>query len=195
MAATPSTRLEARSRALLLRTAAAAIESRLALEPDPGPELAGLPPDLLVQRASFVTLTLEGALRGCCGSLEARRPLALAVWSNAQASAFQDPRFDPLAARERSRIELEVSVLTPLERLVVTDETELLATLVPGADGVVLEWRGSRATFLPKVWEQIHDPADFLARLKHKAGWPADFWASDVEVWRYRTEVVAGPHH
>jgi len=193
MAATRSTRLEARSRALLLWTAAAAIESRLAHRPDAAPDLASLPPDLRAERASFVSLHLEGVLRGCCGSLEARRPLAHDVWSNAQASAFHDPRFDPLEAREWAQVEVEVSVLTPLESVAVRDESELARRLVPGVDGLVIAWRGRRATFLPKVWEQIPDPKDFLRHLKHKAGWPGDFWASDVEVWRYETEIVAEP--
>jgi AmmeMemoRadiSam system protein A len=186
-------RLEPGARGLLLSTAAAAIESRLAGRSDAGPDPAALPPELRATRASFVTLTVEGALRGCCGSLEAHRPLALDVWSNARASAFHDPRFEPLAAPEWTRVALEVSVLSPLERVIVQDEAGLLARLVPGEDGLVIAWRGSRATFLPKVWEQLPDPVAFLRHLKRKAGWRDDFWAPDVEVWRYETETIAGP--
>jgi AMMECR1 domain-containing protein len=83
-------------------------------------------------------------------------------------------------------------VLTPCERVVVASEQELLVELVPGRDGIVIAWRGQRATFLPKVWEQVASPQDFLRRLKQKAGWPVDFWAADVEIWRYETEIV-GP--
>jgi AmmeMemoRadiSam system protein A len=193
MAATPSARLEPRSRALLLATAAAAIESRLALRPEARPDPAALPAELAEVRASFVTLTIAGTLRGCCGSLEPRRPLALDVWSNARASAFEDPRFEPLAATEWARVDLEVSVLSPLERVTVRDEAELLARLVPGEDGVVIAWRDRRATFLPKVWEQLPGRSEFLRHLKRKAGWPEEFWAVDVEVWRYGTETVAAP--
>lgn len=189
MAATPSSSLEPRSRELLLATAAEAIESRLERRAAVAPATEHLPPELRVPRASFVTLTLDGALRGCCGSLEAHRPLAVDVWSNAQASAFHDPRFEPLERSEWAHVHLELSVLTPLERVIVRDEAELVARLVPGIDGLVLAWRGSRATFLPKVWEQLHGPGDFLAHLKRKAGWREDFWAADVEVWRYGTEV------
>lgn len=189
----PSTRLDARSRALLLSTAAAAIESRLAGRSDPGPDPATLPAELQAIGASFVTLTIEGALRGCCGSLEPRRALVLDVWSNARASAFHDPRFEPLSAREWAGVEVEVSVLSTLERVMVRDEAGLLAGLVPGEDGLVIAWRGTRATFLPKVWEQLQDPVDFLAHLKRKAGWPADFWAPDVEVWRYSAEIIGAP--
>jgi len=191
MAALPSSSLDPRTRALLLVTAAEAIESRLARRTAVTPEAEQLPPELRAERASFVTLSVEGALRGCCGSLEARRPLAIDVWSNAQASAFHDPRFEPLESREWARVHLEVSVLSPLERVVVSDEADLLARLLPGTDGLVLACRGSRATFLPKVWEHLREPLDFLAHLKRKAGWHEDFWAPDLEVWRYTTEVFA----
>lgn len=193
MEATRSSRLEPRSRALLLRTAADAIESQLERRGGAGPDADALTAELRAPRASFVTLTIEGELRGCCGSLEARRPLAIDVWHNARASAFGDPRFPPLEAREWAGVDLEVSVLSPLEPVVVRSEAELLARLVPGEDGLVLAWRGSRATFLPKVWEQLGDPVEFLRHLKHKAGWSADFWAEDVEVWRYFTESAAAP--
>ena len=192
MAATRSTRLEPGSRSLLLETAAAAIESQLERRVAAGPDEAALPAELRERRASFVTLTVGGELRGCCGTLEARRALATDVWHNARASAFRDPRFQPLEAREWRRVDLEVSVLSPLERVVVQSEAELLEMLVPGEDGLVIAWRGSRATFLPKVWEQLQDPAEFLGHLKRKAGWAPEFWAEDVEVWRYFTEVIAG---
>jgi AmmeMemoRadiSam system protein A len=193
MEATRSSRLEPRSRALLLRTAADAIESQLERRGGAGPVAAALPADLLERRASFVTLSIQGELRGCCGTLEASRPLATDVWHNARASAFGDPRFPPLEAWEWARADLEVSVLSPLEPVVVQSEAELLARLVPGEDGLVIAWRGSRATFLPKVWEQLCDPVEFLRHLKHKAGWSADFWAEDVEVWRYSTESATAP--
>ena len=191
MRATPSTRLEHRSRAILLRTAADAIGARLARTIDEPPTLEGLPAELLAERASFVTLTIGGELRGCCGTIEPRRALAHDVWHNARVSAFDDPRFPPLEAREWAQVDLEISVLSPLERIEVPGEAQLLRELVPGEDGLLIAWRGRRATFLPKVWEQLHEPREFLQRLKGKAGWPAGFWASDVEVWRYRTETFS----
>jgi AmmeMemoRadiSam system protein A len=191
MAASQSSSLEPRARALLLATAAQAIESRFTRAAAAAPEENLLPGALRVPRASFVTLTLDGALRGCCGSLHAHRPLALDVWANAQASAFGDPRFEPLKQREWARIHLEVSVLSSLERMFVRDEADLRARLAPGTDGLVLVWRGMRATFLPKVWEHLREPAEFLAHLKRKAGWHEEFWATDLEVWRYTTEAFA----
>jgi AmmeMemoRadiSam system protein A len=199
MEATSSTRLEPGSRDLLLRTAAAAIEAGLARAAPSPPDPQGLPPDLRRHLASFVTLTIDGGLRGCCGALEARHPLAVDVWLNAQASAFRDPRFPPLESWEWGAVDLEVSVLSPLEAVAAGSETELLRTIRPGSDGLVIAWRGTRATFLPKVWEQLPSPPEFLRHLKRKAGWAEDFWSSEVEVWRYHTETfgverpAAGP--
>ena len=139
--------------------------------------------------ASFVTLTSGrapgGALRGCIGSLEARRPLRADVEANAVAAALHDPRFAPLTARELDDTVVEVSVLSAPAALPAADEAELLARLRPGVDGVVLSACGRRATFLPQVWEQLPDPADFLARLRRKAGLPADYWGCDVVVETY----------
>lgn len=139
--------------------------------------------------ASFVTLTSGrapgGALRGCIGSLGARRPLREDVEANAVAAALHDPRFAPLTARELDDTVVEVSVLSAPTVLPAADEAELLARLRPGVDGVVLSACGRRATFLPQVWEQLPDPADFLARLRRKAGLPADYWGRDVVVETY----------
>ena len=139
--------------------------------------------------ASFVTLTSGrapgGALRGCIGSLEARRPLRADVEANAVAAALHDPRFAPLTARELDDTVVEVSVLSVPAALPAADEAELLARLRPGVDGVVLSACGRRATFLPQVWEQLPNPADFLARLRRKAGLPADYWGRDVVVETY----------
>jgi len=184
-------KLEPDQQRAVLLTAATSIEARFGLVAAAPPEDAESHGALGEPRASFVTLTIEGRLRGCCGTLEPARPLLLDVWSNAQASAFRDPRFAPLTVREWQWSSLEVSLLTPSERVAVASEQQLLVELVPGRDGLVLEWRGMRATFLPKVWEQVAGPRDFLRRLKQKAGLDADFWAADVQVWRYETEVMA----
>jgi AmmeMemoRadiSam system protein A len=141
--------------------------------------------------ATFITLTEDGELRGCIGSLEAHRPLAQDVWENARAAAFKDPRFPPLAREELPRIAVEVSVLGPAVPLPVRSEAEALARLRPGRDGVVLEYpgeagrRGASATFLPQVWEQLPDPASFLAQLKRKAGLPPGFWSPEIRLSTY----------
>ncbi len=135
--------------------------------------------------ASFVTLTRQGTLRGCIGTLEAHRPLGLDVKENSVAAAFRDPRFMPLTLAEFEEIRVEVSLLSPSEPLVAASEAEALAALRPNVDGVVFEYGHHRSTFLPQVWEQLPDPAEFMAHLKRKAGLPADFWAEQVRLSRY----------
>src|SRR5512143_3445997 len=175
MAATRSSNLDAGVRDALLHTAADAIESRLTgAGPSLPPDLATLPTSLALAAASFVSLHTRAGLRGCCGTIEPVRALALDVWRNAQASAFGDPRFPPLAPQEWLQVtDLEIAVLGEFETLDVGSESDLLRQLAPGVDGLVLSWRGRRATFLPKVWGQVTDAADFLTRLKEKAGWRA----------------------
>ena len=135
--------------------------------------------------ATFVTLTQDGELRGCIGSLEAHRLLAIDVRRNALAAAFNDPRFAPLAAGELDVTTVEVSLLSPASRFAVADEEDLLARLEPGVDGIVLELGRRRATFLPQVWESLPDPRDFIGALKRKAGMPANFWSPEMRVSRY----------
>jgi AmmeMemoRadiSam system protein A len=191
MGATRSTTLDEATGTQLLSIAARSIEATLGLASAAPPDPATLGPALGAWRASFVTLTVDGALRGCCGSLEPLRPLALDTWRNARAAASLDRRFVPLAPADWRAAGLEVSVLTPQVPLAVRSEAELLGQLVVGRDGLVLEWRGQRTTFLPKVWEQLPEPLDFLRHLKHKAGWDPGFWAPDLRVWRYETESVS----
>lgn len=138
--------------------------------------------------ATFVTLTQDGKLRGCIGSLEAYRPLLEDVKANACAAAFYDTRFAPLDAGEFERTRVEVSLLSPLQPIAFRDEQDALAQLRPGIDGVVLEYGYHRGTFLPQVWEQLPRPEDFLAHLKAKAGLPADFWADGIKLYRYTVE-------
>lgn len=138
--------------------------------------------------ATFVTLTHEGRLRGCIGSLDAQRPLAVDVRTNAQAAAFRDPRFAPLSAAEFALTTVEVSLLTPPEPIACVDEPGLLAQLRPGTDGLILHCEGCRATFLPQVWDSLPEPQRFVAELKRKAGLPPDFWHENLRVARY--EVV-----
>jgi len=82
-------------------------------------------------------------------------------------------------------------VLSPLERVPLQWEPALLGGLRPGVDGLVIAWHGGGATFLPKVWQAIPDPREFLRHLKAKAGWQDDFWAPDIEAWRYETDTMA----
>lgn len=135
--------------------------------------------------AAFVTLTQHGKLRGCVGSIEARRALRADVEANAQAAAFRDPRFAPLGLREYAYTDIEVSVLSALTVLEFAGQQQALGVLRPGVDGVVFEYGARRSTFLPQVWEQLPEPRQFLAELTQKAGLPAGFWDDEIKLWRY----------
>lgn len=174
---------------LLLELARAAIAEALAL-PHTRPER---PAWLDTPGAVFVTLTQAGQLRGCIGSLEAWRPLGEDLTANARAAALRDPRFPPLSPQELPDTRVEVSLLSAPEPIACASQADALAQLRPGLDGVILEWRGRRGTFLPQVWEQLPRAEDFLAHLKQKAGLPADFWADDVKLSRYTVEKFKEP--
>ena len=138
--------------------------------------------------ATFVTLTQNGALRGCIGSLQAHRPLDQDVRANALAAAFRDPRFPPLTQAELARTRVEVSLLTAPQPMTFSDEADALRRLRPNIDGIIFSAGQKRSTFLPQVWEQIPDPRTFMAHLKQKAGLPADYWSSEVQLQRYEVQ-------
>jgi AmmeMemoRadiSam system protein A len=177
----------------LLRLARNSIDYGLDHDKPVPVDLDGLPVDLIQPAATFTTLRLDEKLRGCCGTLEAAHPLATDVARSAFQAAFRDLRFQPLARDEFGRIRLEVSVLSPLEVITVTDEADLLNRLAPGTDGLVIVEGARRATFLPKVWESLPDPSQFLAALKIKCGLPEDYWSERLEFFRYRTSLYAEP--
>lgn len=136
--------------------------------------------------ATFVTLTREGKLRGCVGTLQACRSLYDDIWANARAAAFRDTRFQPLVREEYPEISVEVSLLSVPEPLPpYGSEEEALRSLRPGIDGLILEAGYHRSTFLPQVWEQLPDPREFLGQLKKKAGLHYGFWSPEVRLHRY----------
>jgi len=135
--------------------------------------------------ASFVTLMLDGGLRGCIGTLEAHRALGDDVKANAIAAAFRDPRFKPLDKREFDTVRVEISVLSAIESIAFRDEDDALQQLRPAIDGVIFQYGHHRGTFLPQVWDDFSDPRVFLGHLKYKAGLPPDFWDPAVKLSRY----------
>lgn len=178
-------------RAELLRLARRSIAHRLeenrAFLPRPG----DYHPALRRQRASFVTLHLAGSLRGCIGSLQAERTLVEDVARNAQAAAFEDPRFSPLVAEEFEHLEYHISVLSPPRPLAVASREELLEHLRPRIDGLVIEEGHRRATFLPSVWEQLPEPEQFVSHLRLKAGLSAAGWNSGTRILTYQVEEIS----
>ncbi|HYD64527.1 AmmeMemoRadiSam system protein B [Azospirillum sp.] len=183
-----SARLAEGERAALKWVAKAGIERGLATGACPPVDATTFPVALQAWRAAFVTVNLDGNLRGCIGSLVPHQPLAVDVAHNAFKAAFSDPRFPPLTAEEAGRIDIHVSILSTPRLMAFKDEADLVARLRPGVDGLILESAGRRGLFLPSVWEKLPDPAQFVRHLKAKAGLPPDHWAADLRVWRYTTE-------
>ncbi len=143
--------------------------------------------------ATFITLTKNGKLRGCIGSLQAHRSLREDIEANAQAAAFQDPRFEPLKFDELRQVRIEVSLLSALTPIDFSSEADLLSKLRPGEDGLVLEHGRHRGTFLPQVWEKLPAPEAFFGELKRKAGLPRDFWDTGIRVSRYSVAKWSEP--
>jgi uncharacterized protein len=125
---------------------------------------------LLEYGACFVSLHHAGELRGCIGTLEPYRPLAVDAAENAYAAAFRDHRLAPVHAGELERLDLEVHILGALQALSFSGLDDLYRQLRPGTDGLVLELASRRAVFLPVMWEQLPAPERFVAHLLRKAG-------------------------
>lgn len=141
--------------------------------------------------ACFVTLTINGELRGCIGHTVPTQPLYLDIVENAFASAFNDIRFSPLSFEEFKQTEIEVSVLTTPKLLVYTSSEDLLNQLRPNIDGVIIQKDDNGATYLPQVWEDLSDKEEFLSSLCEKAGLLSDEWKKEgMKVWTYEIEKV-----
>ncbi len=149
------------------------------------------PQRLRQQGASFVTLRLHGELRGCIGSIEAKRPLVIDVARNAHAAAFDDPRFPALALAEHGGLDVHISVLSALESIACACEDDVILVLRPGIDGVVIEEGRMRATYLPSVWDSLPEPREFLRQLKRKAGLSPDHWSAHMRVRRYTIQTIS----
>jgi AmmeMemoRadiSam system protein A len=139
--------------------------------------------------ATFVTLTRKGELRGCVGALEAYQPLVEDVREHAIAAALHDYRFPPVLPEELPDISIEISCLTPPQRLDFEKCDDLPNLLKPHVDGVILRDGIRRATFLPQVWDKIDDPILFLNLLCQKMGLPPETWRrKKLDAWIYQVE-------
>ncbi len=137
------------------------------------PEAAGidLTPGVETPSGVFVSLHCKGKLRGCIGYIEGVRPLYLAVMENAVSAAARDPRFSPVKENELENIDIEISVMTPLEAIDDPRQVEV------GRHGVVIEKGASRGVLLPQVAvEQGWDREQFLEGVCRKAGLARDAW-------------------
>lgn len=162
--------------ALARRALEASVRGERGVEPPP--DLAVRFPRLFAERGAFVTLREAGALRGCIGTLEAHQPLAQDVVQNAENAALRDSRFGPVKPEELAQISLSISVLDKPRPLAPLAPDGLLAKLGETKPGIILEYERRRSTFLPEVWEELPEPAQFLAQLCRKQGSPPECWRS-----------------
>ena len=143
---------------------------------------------LRAQRNTFVTLEIDGRLRGCIGSLRPHRALLEDVRVNARKAAYADPRFAPLAAEEIDRLQVSVSVLSHPRPIAADSEARLIEQLRPDADGLILADGERSALFLPSVWRSLPDPRLFVRQLRRKAGLPEQGWTPTMRAMRFGTE-------
>lgn len=170
-------------RAALLRIARAAISARVLRADAPALDVTGT----LGRRAgAFVTLRNHGDLRGCIGRVEATAALSRVVAECALAAATEDSRFPPVTPSEVHDLEIEISVLGPLEALTTLDDFDV------GRHGLVVSAGWQRGLLLPQVAvERRWDRETFLAQTCHKAGLPRDAWKHGADVWRFEAEVFS----
>ena len=175
----------------LLQIAENTIEQALSSGKAATLDVSGYPPPLRAPQATFVTLKINCLLRGCIGTLEAVRPLALDVCHNAYGAAFTDPRFSPLEREEFKQLSISLSLLSALQPMDCASEEDVIAQLRPGIDGLLLEAdRMHRSTFLPAVWDDLPHPREYLRQLRRKAGLAPDYWSDSLRVYRYTTEII-----
>lgn len=190
---TGSDRLSPETLRFLPPLARAVIETAVAGEAvpdDPSAAVAeslGLarPPALDEPRGVFVTLTSDGRLRGCIGTIAGVASLARGVRDNALSAAFKDPRFLPVTADELPGLAVEVSVLTPLREVAGWRDVEI------PRHGVVLTKGGRRAVFLPQVAaEQGWDRDATLSHLAAKAGLDPDAWRDGATFSVFEAQIA-----
>lgn len=148
--------------------------------------------EILQQPAgAFVTLTKDGDLRGCIGSIRAIEPLFRAVSSSAISAALRDPRFLPVSPHEIELLDLEISVMGPIER--VTEVTEI----VVGRDGLIISRGRYAGLLLPQVaTEYGWDLDTFLDHTCMKAGLPTGSWRHpETRIERFSAEVFGERKH
>ena len=147
-----------------------------------------IPPVMTQYGASFVTLKLNGQLRGCIGSIYPTKPMILDIIDNAKNAAFNDPRFEPISERELPYMEITVSILSSLERIPFKDERDLHCKIYPY--GIIISERNNRAVYLPEVWEQLPNREVFLNSLKEKAGLHPDYFSKTLEAYKFTTTGI-----
>jgi AmmeMemoRadiSam system protein A len=148
-------------------------------------------PFLKEQRATFVTLNENSALRGCIGSIIAHRTFLEDIISNARSAAFEDPRFSPLSEGELEQdLTLEVSVLSKPVILEYEDYEDLKSKIVAFKDGLILKYGAYQGTFLPQVWDELPQITQFLEHLSYKAGANPSIYNYHPDIYKYNVEHI-----
>jgi AmmeMemoRadiSam system protein B/AmmeMemoRadiSam system protein A len=140
---------------------------------------------LAEKRGAFVTLTIDGELRGCIGYIRAYKPLYETIAEMAVQAAFHDPRFEPLSAKEYPNVELEISVLTPMIQVTDPGEVEV------GRDGLYIVRGYASGLLLPQVAvEHNWDRDTFLDQTCLKAGLPPGTWKQKgTEIYKFQADI------
>lgn len=176
------------SPSIYLHIAKSAIGARFGFAPINRDTIVASYPELLQDKACFVTLTINHQLRGCIGSIIPHRPLIDDLISNAVSAAFKDPRFPPLSQEEFSHTSIEVSLLSIPQSIEYQDHNDLKNIINPFIDGVILRLGNQQATFLPQVWEELSDFDLFFAHLGLKAGIGSDPLTYHPQIYTYQVE-------
>ena len=146
-------------------------------------------PSLGMNFGTFVTLKIDGKLRGCIGNIEPVKTLNQGIRDNALNAAFHDHRFSSLSMDELKKVHIGISILSAPKPLEYEDGEDLLGKLRPGVEGVILRLGKSGATFLPQVWDQLPDPELFMGQLCLKAGLSRNAWRdSQPEILIYQVQ-------
>jgi AmmeMemoRadiSam system protein A len=168
-------------RQLLLNLAREALAAHVGVGPS---HVLGDTPVLGRASGAFVTLHLAGELRGCIGHIEATDPLGSLIKRLAVAAGTTDPRFPPITPTELGQIDIEISLLGPLEPIAGPADIEV------GRHGLVVEMGWQRGLLLPQVASEWQwDAQAFLAHTCHKAGLPRDAWQHGAKLFRFEAEV------
>ena len=146
--------------------------------------IEALPPELtdrtLRDGAAFVSLTVDGALRGCMiDQFKPHEPLAVNILRNVELAVGSDARFSSITQEEIDDVRIKVSIVYDITTLTFGNPGNLLEKIDPNEDGVILEIDGEIAAYLPSVWQIFPDPAEFLTQLCIKAGWDSDRWRTE----------------
>jgi MEMO1 family protein len=182
-------RLNENDRKHLVNTAMLALEKAVELQTMPEFSLdPALKPTFAALRASFISLKMNGQLRGCIGSLYPYRSLLLDVASNAVKAALSDERFASLTKEELATCDVEISILSHPRALTFASQEEALSQMRVGHEGYILREGENVGLFLPSVWEGLPSPQAFLNGLKRKAGLKEAYWSDTLKIFRFTTE-------